>query len=419
MDPEPPTVAAVTLRCRGHPNIRATHPKTIELTSDDDLSASGTCIVGVSCHYDEEALLALRGSVRVTLSCGGFSDTLTARVNPLYRGDDPIILRRSAEAGPRALCIGASKGAARLDRDLVAALARADAELVVTLERQGAQDPVPGVLFLVGMPLGNESDVSGRALDVLASVDRVAAEDTRTTRQFLDRHGIRRPTLSFHDHNERGRTPQVVERLLAGERIALVSEAGMPLVSDPGFHLVRAAHEAGLTVTVVPGPDAVTASLAVAGIAPNDFRFLGFVPRKSGARRRLFADLKAAPYTSVFYEAPHRILETLDDIGREFGPRPMALCKNLTKFGEEVLRGDALAVRGQIEAAGAPRGELVIVIEGAPASPASAAAAEGDLGAMAAALVRDGVPTKTIAAAYAKAAGIGRREAYEHVVRLK
>lgn len=411
----------VTISCRGHPNIRASHAKTLELTGDGEITSAGTCIVGVSCRYDEEALLGLRGSVRIRLTCGAIEDALTARVNPLFRRGDPLIVRRGPEPAPRTFCIAASKGSSMLDRRLVAALAEPGAELAVTVEPLASQSVERGVLFIVGMPIGNEADISLRALDVLASVDSVAAEDTRTVRAFLDRHGIRCSAVSFHDHNERTRTPQLLQRLAAGERIALVSEAGMPLVSDPGFNLVRAAHEEEILVTVVPGPDAVTASLAVSGIAPHDFRFIGFLPRKKGARRRLLATLAPASYTTVFFEAPHRILETLDDLEATLGERPVVVCKNLTKFGEAVLRGTARNVRETIAAGGEPRGELAVVVAGAgpPSEDDEAGGISAELARMVEALIEEGLPTKTIAAALAGAAGWSRREAYDYVVRIR
>lgn len=409
------------LRCRGHVNIRATHAKTLELTADEAITEAGTCIIGVDCQVDEEALLKLRGAIRVRLSCGGAEDVLTARINPFYRRGDPLIFRRNPDPGPRTFAVAASKGAAMLDRELVAALKRVDADLIVEIEQLAEEGEAGGALFVVGTPIGNEADISGRALDTLQSVDLVAAEDTRTIKAFLDRHGIRCRTVSFHDHNERQRTPQVIEKLLAGDRVALVSEAGMPLVSDPGFNLVRAAHESGIPVTVVPGPDAVTSALSVSGIAPNDFRFIGFLPRKSGARQKLFADLKAVSYTTVFFEAPHRILETLADLRAVLGDRDVVVCKNLTKPGEEIIRGEPEHVADRMAANGQPRGELAIVVSGLPSTGDEDARPElaPDLETMVESLLSDGVPTKTIAAAMAKATDMNKRDAYEFVIAMK
>ncbi|MEM1046791.1 MAG: 16S rRNA (cytidine(1402)-2'-O)-methyltransferase [Pseudomonadota bacterium] len=420
-----PRAASATIHARGHANVRASHAKTLELIDGTDLTASGTCIIGVEARYDEEALLALRGGIRVHLAAGAHEDVLTARINPLYRRGDPLILRRSSEPGPRSFAIAASKGAAQLDRALIAALAHPEAELRIDIESLAAEDEIEaGALFVVGMPIGNEADISLRALDTLQSVDLVAAEDTRTIRGFLDRHGIRCRSLSYHDHNERGRTLQILERLDAGDRVALVSEAGMPLLSDPGFHLVRAAREAGHLITVVPGPDSVTSALSVSGLPPNDFRFIGFLPRKRGAREQVLAGLKSARYTTLLFEAPHRLLETLEDLRAAFGERDMAVCRNLTKFGEEVLRGtpadlaDKLAERGQV------RGEIVLVIAGAPeAAPAGGDAIADDLGIdvrrLVAELIGAGTPAKVIAGALAAATGVSRRDAYATVTAVK
>jgi len=412
--------AGLALICRGHANIRATHAKTLELTGDSELTASGTCIVGVDCVFDEDALLALRGGIRVRLTCGGCEDSFTARINPLFRRGDPLIFRRNPDPGPRTIAVAASKGSSMLDRDLIAALKQPDAALRVDIEPLRTDDAPRGALFIVGTPIGNDADISLRALDTLQSVDLIAAEDTRTLKTLLDRHGIRCKAVSFHDHNERSRTPQLLERIASGERIALVSDAGMPLLSDPGFNLVRAAHEEGVLITVVPGPDSVTAALAVSGIAPNDFRFVGFLPRKSGARRRLFADLKSAPHTTVFFEAPHRILDTLADLEAELGDRDVAVCKNLTKFGEEILRGSARQVCERIAQNGQPRGELAVVLAGSGAAQEQAGGdIVPDLAKMVEALLKDGVATKTIAAALASAGNMNRRDAYEYVVGLK
>lgn len=411
---------SVAFRCRGHINIRGTHAKTLELTSDADISESGTCIIGVSCEVDEEALLQLRGAVRIRLVCGAAEDTLTARINPLFRRGDPIIFRRNPDPGPRTFAVGASKGSAMLDRDLIKALKDPDAELVVEVEQVLEQDMSEGALFIVGTPIGNPADISARALDTLQSVDLIAAEDTRTLKDLLDLHGIKCKATSFHDHNERSRTPQLLERIARGDRIALVSDAGMPLLSDPGYNLVRAAREQDVLITVVPGPDAVTSALAISGLAPNDFRFIGFLPRKSGARQRIFADLKAEPYTLVFFEAPHRILDTLQDLHEVLGERETVVCKNLTKFGEDVSRGSPAELIETISARGTPRGELAVVVSGAAPDPESGTAdVSPEIISMITALLRDNVPTKTIAAALAGTGAMNRRDAYDLVVKLK
>jgi len=411
----------VTIRCDGHPNIKATHAKTFELTTDDTVTGAGTCIIGVKARYDEEALLRLRGAVRIHLQCGEATDTVLARVNPAYRRGDPLIVRRNAAVQPRTFCLSASKGSSALDRALVRALQRAGAELTVSIEPiQAAAEAPHGMLYVVGMPIGNPDDISLRAIDVLQSVDLVLAEDTRTTRAMLSGLGIRVDVLSYYDHNERARVPGLLARLAEGTRMALVSEAGMPLLSDPGFHLVAAAVEHGIAVTPVPGPDAVSAALAVAGISAADFRFIGFLPRKSGARRTCLKEFAAAPYALVLFEAPHRIAETLEDIAAVLPGRKLAVCRDLTKPGERVLRGEAAALTSLFSPDEKQSGELTVVIEGTSEQPAAAAeTVSSELVGFIDALLASGCTARTIADALAMATGMPRRDAFALAVRRK
>ncbi len=224
--------------------------------------------------------------------------------------------------------------------------------------------PPMGTLYVVGTPIGNLEDITLRALRVLREVDLIACEDTRHTRTLLKRHGIATPLVSYREHNERERAPQLVRRLLAGEDIALVTDAGMPGISDPGFHVVTGALAAGVPVTPVPGPSAVTAVLSVAGLGTDWFLFMGFLPRTRAARRRAFEEVSTVPATLVLFEAPHRIRDTLADLAEVLGPRRVALMRELTKIHEEVLRGraDEIAERlAEIQ----PRGEITLVVEGA------------------------------------------------------
>ncbi len=224
--------------------------------------------------------------------------------------------------------------------------------------------PPMGTLYVVGTPIGNLEDITLRALRVLREVDLIACEDTRHTRTLLKRHGIATPLVSYHEHNERERARQLVRRLVAGEDIALVTDAGMPGISDPGFHVVTGALSAGVPVTPVPGPSAVTAVLSVAGLGTDRFLFMGFLPRTRAARRRAFEEVSTVPATLVLFEAPHRIRDTLADLAEVLGPRRVAFMRELTKIHEEVLRGraDEIAERlAEIQ----PRGEITLVVEGA------------------------------------------------------
>ncbi|MFC0676943.1 16S rRNA (cytidine(1402)-2'-O)-methyltransferase [Lysobacter korlensis] len=224
-----------------------------------------------------------------------------------------------------------------------------------------------GTLHVVATPIGNLGDLSPRALEVLGSVSAVCAEDTRHTRQLLAHFGLERPLVALHQHNEDAQAAQLITRLQAGESLALVSDAGTPLVSDPGFRFVRAAREAGVRVSPVPGACAAIAALSVAGLASDRFAFEGFLPAKTGARRERLARLASETRTLLFYEAAHRIDETLEDMAAAFGPaRHAVLARELTKLFETVLDGPLEALLAQVRAdPNQRRGEFVLVIDGA------------------------------------------------------
>ncbi len=236
----------------------------------------------------------------------------------------------------------------------------------------------PGTLHVVATPIGNLGDLSPRARQVLADVAAICAEDTRHTRQLLAHAGIERPLVPLHEHNEDAQAERLVARLLAGDSLALVSDAGTPLVSDPGFRLVRAARAAGVKVSPVPGPCAFIAALSVAGLPSDRFVFEGFLPAKASARRERLAALAAEPRTLAFYESSHRIADTLADMRDAFGAdRPAVLARELTKLFETVLDG-SLADLAQRVATDADqrKGEFVVLVQGA-ASDEDARIAEG------------------------------------------
>lgn len=225
------------------------------------------------------------------------------------------------------------------------------------------------MLFVVATPIGNLADMVPRALEILQAVDVIAAEDTRHSRQLLEHFGIRTPLISYHDHSGPAVLSAMRERWQRGEHIALISDAGTPLVSDPGFRLVDAAHEDGVTVVPIPGACAAIAALSASGLPSDRFCFEGFLPAKAGARRQRLAALRAEPRTLVFYEAPHRLLETLRD-GSELlgGERSVALCRELTKRFETVRRTSLVELSDWVAGdSNQQRGECVLVIEGAPA----------------------------------------------------
>jgi 16S rRNA (cytidine1402-2'-O)-methyltransferase len=232
---------------------------------------------------------------------------------------------------------------------------------------------VPG-LYLVATPIGNLGDITIRALEVLKNADRIACEDTRQTQKLLNHYGITTPTISYHDHNERQRSAQLIEALRTGGRIAVVSDAGMPGISDPGTVLVREAIAAGIPVVPIPGANAALSALIASGLPADDFHFIGFLPEKAGARRTRLEALATEPRecaeTHIFYEAPHRILDTLADIEAIFGPAlRVVAARELTKLHEEFLRGTVAEVRAQLAGRDRIRGEFVLLIE-APSSTA-------------------------------------------------
>ncbi len=218
-----------------------------------------------------------------------------------------------------------------------------------------------GRLILVGTPIGNLGDITLRALETLRKADVIVAEDTRTTRKLLSCYDIHAPLLSYCGERERERSREVVRLVREGREVALVSESGMPGVSDPGWLAVRACRDEGLRVEVVPGPSALTAALSLAGLPPGPVYFHGFLPSRPAARRRLLRELSARPETLVLYESPHRMMACLSDMGEAFGERRVTLMRELTKLHEEVLEGAASELLAAVGESG-PRGECVLVV---------------------------------------------------------
>jgi len=268
--------------------------------------------------------------------------------------------------------------------------------------------PAAAALFVVSTPIGNMGDFSFRAVEVLKSVTLVLAEDTRHTRHLLDHYGIATPMASYHEHNEAKTTPRLVSRLLSGESIALVSDAGTPLVSDPGARLVRAAIDAGVSVVPVPGPSAALAALVASGLDVDRFLFLGFVPRAGRDRRAVFDEISASRHTVVVYESPNRLADTLAELERlGAGLRPAAVAREMTKQFEDIRRGtvtDLLAYYGERPV----RGEVVLVIGGA----AGPVATEEDVAARVRSLRDSGLSARDASAQVAAELGVSKRVAY-------
>ncbi len=219
-----------------------------------------------------------------------------------------------------------------------------------------------GILYLVATPIGNLEDITYRAVKVLSSVDLIAAEDTRKTRILLDHYNINRPMMSYYSYNEKARAPQLIEKLLAGQSIALVSDAGTPGISDPAFYIVQQALENGISIIPIPGPTAFISALIASGLPTDRFVFEGFLPLKKG-RKTKFESLKLESRTIILYESPHRILKTLADVLAFFGNRRVVVARELTKKFEEIVRGNVKFVLAQLEQK-PPRGEYVVIIEG-------------------------------------------------------
>jgi 16S rRNA (cytidine1402-2'-O)-methyltransferase len=376
-------------------------------------------VVGVESEHDDRALLALRGRVEVVLACGDARDTLTATMSPFFLGDPSLVLRRGPGLRSRTLAFDASKTAATLDRDLVSRLARSDARLEVTIREVGGASE-PGALYVVSLPIGNDADVSRRAVDVLERVDLVLAEDTRRLRALAQRVGFTvAPTASYHDHNELERVGGVLERLRAGDRVALVSDAGTPLCSDPGYVVVSRAAAEGIAVCPVPGPSAVLAVLAACGLPVDRFVFAGFLPRRSAQRRRAVQELTALGCAVVCYESAARLAATLADVAAVRPSWQVCVGRELTKVFEEFRRGSAGELADAF-AAEKPLGECTFVL--APPSDGDggepAAVTDDDVDALLRSLLAQGVPASTVAQALRALPGVGRNEAYERVLAL-
>jgi len=219
-----------------------------------------------------------------------------------------------------------------------------------------------GKLQVVATPIGNLADLSPRVREALAGADIVACEDTRRTGRLLAHLGLKKKLVSLHEHNERQRLPQLLRALEEGRSVAVVSDAGTPLVSDPGYLLVREAIEHAFQVEAVPGPSAVLTALVASGLPPHPFTFAGFPPPKSGKRKRFYEEMAALGHTVIFFESPHRLLASLGDAAEAFGERPAALCRELTKLHEEILRGTVAQLRDTATERESLKGEFVLVV---------------------------------------------------------
>lgn len=271
------------------------------------------------------------------------------------------------------------------------------------------------MLYIVATPIGNLEDMTFRAVRVLKEAGVIACEDTRQTRKLLDHYGIATATISYHEHNEAARAEELAARMEAGETVALVSDAGMPLVSDPGYRLVRTAVERGIPVQAIPGPSAAMTALAASGLPTDAFRFAGFLPPRKAQRQKALEALADDAATLIFYEAPHRILETLEDIEETLGPRPVVLARELTKIHEEFLRGTAAEVRQALAERGSIKGEITLLVGKAPAPPPDDTPIEEAVEEA----VRGGLSRMDAIKAVARRRGLPKREVYSLINKRK
>jgi 16S rRNA (cytidine1402-2'-O)-methyltransferase len=274
--------------------------------------------------------------------------------------------------------------------------------------------PLEPALYLVATPIGNLGDITLRALETIAAADILACEDTRVTRNLLSRYGIRQRPLAYHEHNAGEAGPRLVEAIAQGRSVALVSDAGTPLVSDPGFRLVEQARQAGVRVIPIPGASAALAALTASGLPSDAFFFAGFLPVKTGARATRLAELKTVPGTLIFFESPNRLGESLAAMADALGDRAAAVCRELTKTFEEIRTGTLSGLAAHYAEAGAPKGEVVVCV----APPGEAAPAEADIDAMLLALATEMGASKA-AAETARLTGLRKADLYRRLLELK
>ena len=277
----------------------------------------------------------------------------------------------------------------------------------------GGDASTPGTLYVVATPIGNLEDVTLRALRVLKEVALVACEDTRRTKRLLQANGIATATTSYFEHNEKWKGERILEALRAGRSVALVSDAGTPGISDPGFRLVREARAEGLPVVPIPGPSAAVAALSVSGLPTDRFLFVGFLPSRAGARRTALAQVAGVRETLVVYESPPRVVAALADMIDALGDRDAFLCREATKVHEEYVRGTLSAIRARLDARGGVKGEIVLVIAGAPEG---AAAVTGTVAETFAQMTAEGMTRREAVKETARRHELPAREVYAQVL---
>lgn len=276
---------------------------------------------------------------------------------------------------------------------------------------------MPGTLYLVATPIGNLADITHRALQVLRDVDLIACEDTRHTRKLLQHYGIDTKTISYHEHNEQQRATELIALLQEGSDVAVVSDAGTPAISDPGFRLVRSAIEHDITIVPLPGPSALISALIAAGLPANEFFFGGFLPARSGARRARLEELRSVPGTLIFYEAPHRLAASLNDAYDVLGEREAVVARELTKLHEEIKRGRLSELARHYSTVEQPRGEIVLLIDRtALDQPRSEQSPNTSVAALVKQFEEAGLDHRAALKKAARELGLSRAEAYRRLV---
>jgi 16S rRNA (cytidine1402-2'-O)-methyltransferase len=422
--PNRPPPATVSFLAHGHPRISASHTKTVELTRDTEVTGRATCVVGVRSEHDDGELLRLRGDVEVTLGAGGITDSFTATISAFFLGDDALVFRRGPGLRGRTLAYDASKAATEIDRALVHAMGDGDANVEVKIRELGTGDR-SGALFVVSVPIGNDDDLSPRARRVLEVADVVLAEDTRRLRDLAQRTGMRigGRIVSYHDHNETERAGDVVDQIERGARVALVSDAGTPLFSDPGYVVVNRAVAAGLAVSPVPGPSSFLAVLSASGLAVDRFSYVGFLPRRTAARQAEIRRLTERGDAFVVHEAPRRVAGLLADLAAVSPEWELCVGREVTKVFEEFRRGRARELAVELADVDDARGEYTVVA--APPAraddsvpPASDTLADEQLDRLVRALLERGVTAKTLAQGLSTLPGVSHKEAYARVLAI-
>jgi len=282
------------------------------------------------------------------------------------------------------------------------------------------KSPLAPALYVVATPIGNLEDITLRALRVLKEADLIACEDTRQTQKLLNHYGISTRTVSYHEHNEASRAEELIHELKNGKRIALVSDAGMPGISDPGFRVVALAVENGIKVVPVPGAVAMISALAASGLPTDSFQFHGFLPHKSGQRRKVLEALRGSVHTDLFYEAPHRLKETMEDVVAALGTsRPVVIARELTKIHEEFLRGPAAQILAELNSRGEVKGEITLLIGKAAQSEDSPEPEQSIRERVQKVMAGQKLDEKAALKAVAKERGISKSEAYREMQRSK